>query len=406
MANREGRRFVIVGNGAAGSTCAQTLRQEDPSCQVTLITDEPYPLYNRVTLPRMLKNEVPASRVFLKTVAWHAEAGIRFLPETRVARISVEEHTVLTAAGAEIPWDALLVATGGRPNRLEAPGGDALNCLNFQYYDDTVALSEQIEHSTSAVAVGGSFIAYELAEAFHVRGLDVTWLIRGPRWLRRILDEEGGALVDAIAAAHGVHVLHGQEVDHVVVRDGVATGVVTTGGHMLDCQLVGSGLGLTMNTELMADTGVRTGKGILTDRHLATNVPGIFAAGDIAEYEDEITGHHHLMGTWDNALAHGRVAALNMLGGQEPYVDVPTYQSGLFDTIISVLGVTPETLPEAISLTRCDVAARSYRKLFFNEDRLVGAVLIGSVKGKKRLMDMIRQHARLASEKERQALLQ
>ncbi len=405
MADSGVRRFVIIGNGAAGTTCAEILRKQEPSCSVTLITDEVHPLYNRVALPRMLKNEVPPSKVFLRTLRWHEEAGIRLLRERRVTRLDVEGRIVLTDRGEELPWDALLVASGGRPNPLPAPGGSAGNCLNFQYYDDTLALSEQIATSRRAVAVGGSFIAYELADAFRARGLETVWMSRGPRWLRRVLDEEGGALVDRIAAAHGVHVLHGQEVARVKLRDGVAVGVVTTGGETIDCQLVGSGLGLTMNTSFLDGSGVRLATGVVTDRCLRTNIPGIYAAGDIAEYEDAVTGHHHVMGTWDNALAHGRVAALNMLGGDVGYVDVPTYQSGLFDTIIAVLGMTPENLPNVADVMRCDMEARTYRKLFFKGDILVGAVMIGSIKGKKKLMDLIKGHATFRTPEEKQALL-
>ncbi len=406
MADSGVRRFVIIGNGAAGTTCAEVLRKQDPACRVTLLTDEAYPLYNRVALPRMLKLEVPESKVFLRTPDAFEQAGIEFLPETRVAAIDAAGRIAHTASGRELPYDALLVATGGRPHPLPAPGADAPNCLNFQTFDDTLALSRRIDGARRAVAVGGSFISYELAEGFRARGLEVVWMIRGPRWLRRILDDEGGALVDRIAAAHGVEVLHGQEVARVPVRDGVATGVVTTGGETLDCQLVGSGLGLRLNTDLLEATGVRLATGVVTDDCLRTSDPAIFAAGDIAEYADQVTGSHHLMGTWDNALAHGRVAAMNMLGGNVPYVDVPTYQSGLFDTIISVLGVTPETAPDAESVVRCDPEARSYRKLFFVQNRLVGAVMIGSIKGKRKLMDLIRQRAEFAGQTERRALLQ
>ncbi len=400
------RRFVIIGNGAAGTTAAEVLRKQEPGCSITLLTDEPYPLYNRVALPRMLKGEVPADKVFLRTPQDLAAARIDLRTGTRAAAVDARGRSVHLEDGRELPYDALLVATGGRPRPLPVPGGDAPNCLQFQFYDETVALIEAMGRSRRAVAVGGSFISYELAEGFRARGLEVVWLIRGPRWLRRILDEEGGALVDAIAAAHGVEVIHGEEVASVTVRDGLAVGVMTTGGRRIDADLVGSGLGLDLNTAVVAGTAARLGTGILTDGCLRTAEPGIFAAGDVAEYEDEITGSHHVMGTWDNALAHGRVAALNMLGGSTPYVDVPTYQSGLFDTIISVLGVTPETLPDAASVVRCDMGARTYRKLFFNQGRLVGAVMIGSIRGKKKLMDLIRQRAVFRGASERQALLQ
>lgn len=402
----ERRRFVLIGNGVAGTTCAEVLRKEDPAASITLITDEPYPLYNRVALPRMLQGRIPGEKVFLKTADWHTQHNIRFLRETRVIAVDTEGRTVLTSAGQEIPWDALLVATGGRPNGLPVPGGNAPNCMNFQYYDDTVRLIDQIQRTKRAVSVGGSFISYEMAEAFRERKLEVTWLIRGPRWLRRVLDEEGGELVDRIARAHGVDVVHGEEVAEVVVRDGVAVGVRTTGDQTIDCQLIGSGVGLTMNTDFLRGSGIVLGSGVITDEFLRTNIAGVFAAGDIAEYRDRVADTHHMMGTWDNALAHGRVVALNMLGGHEPYVDVPTYQSGLFDTIISVLGVTPEALPGASSVTRCDFEARSYRRLFFQDDRLVGAVLLGSIKGKKRLMDLIREHAHCPTEGDKRILLQ
>ena len=382
------------------------LRKREPGSTVTLITDEPYPLYNRVTLPRALKHEVPMEKVFIRTVEWHEQVGIQFLRDTRVTKIDVNGRTVTTHTGRELPWDALLLATGGRPNPLAVPGADSGTALNFQYFSETVTLDQRIKTSRRAVSVGGSFISYELAEAFRARGLDVVWLIRGPRWLRRILDAEGGQLVDRIAAAHGVEVVHGVEVTEVKVKDGAVTGVVTTAGETIDCQLVGAGLGLTMNTDLLEGTGVATADGIVTDECLRTNVPGVFAAGDVAEYSDQVTGRHHRMGTWDNALFHGRIAAMNMMGQETPYVDVPTYQSGLFDTIISVLGVTPETLPEAEAVTRCDLGARTYRKMFFSEQRLVGAVLLGSIKGKKRLMELIRQRATFRTEAERRALLE
>lgn len=384
------KRYVIIGNGAAGTTAAETIKKSQPDAEVALITDEPYPLYNRVALPRFLKLLVPENKVIMRSSQQHEAAGIRYLAGTRVTGVDTQGRTVTTDRAGELGWDVLLVATGGRPNPLPVPGGDAPNIHNFQYLDETKAISAGIEHARSAVSVGGSFISYELTEGFRHRGLDTTWLIRGPRWLRRELDDEGGALVDAIARSHGVHCVYGDEVERVVVKDGLAVGVVTRGGRTIEADIIGVGLGLTMNTDVLAGTPVACNKGVLTDQFLRTNVPGVFAAGDIAEFYDAVLGENHMMGTWDNALAHGRIAAANMMGGEEPYVDVPTYQSGLFDTIISVLGATPGG-PEIATEVRCDMQARRYRKLFFKERRLVGAVLIGSIKGKKRLMELIRQ---------------
>ncbi len=384
------RTFVIIGNGVAGTTCAETLRKNDPNCRITLISDEPYPLYNRVALPLYLKLRTPAEKVFLRTVEWHQRNGIDLLLETRVTAINVSDKTVITDAGSEHPYDALLIATGGRPNPLSVPGAEASGVFNFQYLDDARAIQERISQAKSAVAVGGSYIAYELAEAFRARGLDTTWLIRGPRFLRKVLDEDGGALVDDLARQHGVEVVYGQEVGKVVNRDGQVTGVVTTGGKYLEADLVGCGLGMTWNTSIAADAGLEVRSGIVTNQYLETSIPGIYAAGDVAQFFDVVIDRHNQLGTWGNSAAHGKIAALNMLGQRTPYVDVPMYSSTLFDSYIRVIGLTPENYPDLESWERLDAANRNYQRLFFLDNRLVGAVLIGDMRFRGKIFQLIK----------------
>jgi len=194
------RRYVIIGNGIAGTGCAETLRKLDPTCQITLLAEEPYPLYNRVSLPPFLKLQAPESKVLMRTRERHEQNRIDLRLETRVTHVCVAERTVVTHTGKEWPYDALLVATGGRPNRLPVPGGDLHGVYNFQTLDDSKAINQRILEARTAVTTGGSYIAYELTEAFRARGLHTTWVMRGPRFLRRTLDAEGGRIVDAIAA--------------------------------------------------------------------------------------------------------------------------------------------------------------------------------------------------------------
>ena len=175
------RRYVIVGNGFAGTTCAEQLRKADPACSIVLFADEPYCLYNRIALPPLLRKQVTEQKVIMRDVAWHEKLSIELHLSTRVDRVNVAEKAVV-ANGREFPWDALLLATGGRPNPATAPGAaGAANVYNFQYMDDTKAISRALETAKVAVAVGGSFIAYELAEAYVARGVETHWLIRGPR---------------------------------------------------------------------------------------------------------------------------------------------------------------------------------------------------------------------------------
>lgn len=390
MAERP-KRYVIVGNGVAGTTAAETLRKNDPECDIKLFTDEPYPLYNRVALPPYIKHRTPRQKVFLRTVEQHAERRIDLRLETRIERVNVEEGTVVTQRGEEFPYDALLVATGGRPRRLRAEGAEGVGAIySFQYFDDAEALLERMATAKRAAVVGGSYIAYELAEAFRHNGLETTWLIRGPYWLRRVLDPQGGQLVDRIARDHGVNVVYGEEVARVERANGVIGAVVTTGGRRIECDMLGVGLGLHMNLELLAGTPVETRNGIVTNELLQTNVPSIYAAGDIAEFFDVTIGRHNMMGTWGNAAGHGRVAALNMAGQRTVYEDIPMYSSSLFDSYIRVIGLTPENHPDLESCERLDLENRNYQRLFFYENRLVGAVLIGDMRYRTKIFAAIR----------------
>src|SRR5690606_31546069 len=198
------------------------------------------------------------------------ELGIELHLETRAIKVDVETRTVVTDKGQEFVYDKLLVATGGRPNRLGVPGGDSYGVYNFQTLDDAKAIEERVAEARSAVVVGGR-TASELADAFSHRGLETTWLIRGPRFLHRVLDEEGGQLVDILAREAGVNVLYGEEVAEVVAQNGVVTKVITKSGRTIEADLVGVGIGLTLNTELLAGTGVQVRKGIVTDASMRTN---------------------------------------------------------------------------------------------------------------------------------------
>ena len=385
------RRYVIVGNGVAGTTAAETLRKNDAECSVTLLTDEPYPLYNRVALPPYIKGRATREKVFLRTFEQHQQRGIDLRTETRVERVNSVDRTVQTSSGQELPYDALLVATGGRPRPVRAEGVKGVGSIfNFQYFDDAQAILERMKTARSGAVVGGSYISYELAEAFRANGLETTWLIRGPYFLRRVLDPQGGELVDEIARHHGVQMVYGEEIERIEQSDGCLAGVVTNQGRQVQAEMLGAGLGMKMNVELLAGSGVEVRGGVVTDQYLETNQPGIFAAGDLAEFFDVTIGRHNQMGTWGNAAGHGRVAALNMAGQRVVYEDIPMYSSSLFDSYIRVIGLTPESHGELETVERLDRENRSYQRLFFLENRLVGAVLIGEMRYRTRIFAAIR----------------
>ncbi len=389
------QRYVVLGNGVAGTMAAETLRKNDPDCDICLFTDEPYPLYNRVALPPALKLKTPESKLFMKKMEWHKDQNICFYPETKVTSVDLDKRTLETSKGVECGFDRILVATGGKPNHIQAPGADADGVCYFQTLDDTKDLLERMARGGAAVSIGGSYIAYELAEAFRARGLHVTWLIRGPRFLHRVLDENGGLLVDSIACKHGVEMIYEDSADHIETKDGRVAPVVTQGKWRIEADLVGCGLGLNLSHDFLSKDHVNIEYGVVTNEYLETNHEGVYAAGDIAEFYDVDLQTHYTMGTWASAAMHGRVSALNMAGNRQAVVDVRSYTTTLFDSRMTVIGATPEVRPDLESVSHTDFSGVSYkgwsyRRLFFYDQRLVGAVLIGDMRAKVDLVNVIR----------------
>ncbi len=408
MATHE-KRYVIIGNGVAGTTAAETLRKHDPNCSIHLLTNEPYPLYNRVSLPRFLQGVIVEQKVMIRNFAWHEERNIQLVTETVVTSVNTDERVVVTSDGKQYPYDALLIASGGRANPLRVPGAEGTKHIyNFVTLDDTKTIIERMLESRTAVAYGGSFIAYELCDGFAIRKLDTVWIMRGPYWLRNSLDPEGGEVVDNIAKKFGVEVIHGDEIESVVPQNGVPAYVKTKKGREIQADIIGVGLGITLNTQFLAGTPIEIKNGIVVNEYLETNVPGVYAAGDVANFFDTTTRRHHTMGTWDNALGHGRIAGANMAGGREPYIDVPTYTSPLFDVNIAVVGSAESSNPELETIARREPGEKgneNYRKLFFRDDKLVGVLMIGSPKGRKKLVDLVKTQQVFSTPAEREALL-
>lgn len=408
------QRYVVLGNGVAGTTAAENLRKNDPDCDISLFTDEPYTLYNRVALPPALKLMTPMSKLFMRTAEYDvvtasgaarnlemrsprdaADRKIRFYPETTITSVDLDKRTLVTDRGTECGFDRILVATGGKPNHIQVPGADADGVCYFQTLDDTKDLMARIERGGAAVSIGGSYIAYELAEGFRARGLQVTWLIRGPRFLHRVLDENGGLLVDSIARKHGVEMIYEDSADYIETKDGCVGAVVTQGKRRIEADLVGCGLGLQLSHDFLPKNQVEIAYGVVTNQYLETNHERVYAAGDVAEFYDVDLETHYTMGTWASAATHGKIAALNMAGARQPVVDVRSYTTTLFDSRMTVIGATPEVRPDLESVSHTDFSGANYkgwayRRLFFYDERLVGAVLIGDMRAKVDLVNVIR----------------
>jgi NAD(P)H-nitrite reductase large subunit len=398
------KRYVVIGNGIAGQTAAEELRKNDADASIVMIAAERYPLYNRVALPRYLRGQVRREKVLMRTVEDYARQNLEIHFETWATEIDAKSKVVRTNRGQEFPYDALLIATGGRPKPPPWPGSDEVSaCLGFQTLDDTDAIIEKADASERVLVMGGSFIGYELAEGVSFRKkAKLTWIMRGPWFLRYVLDEEGGRLCRQMGEAQDVEFITSDEVQKFSRNNG-RFHAETVNGKQVDFDLLTYGVGLDYYTEPVRDTGIELNKGIVTDAKLRTAAPDVYAAGDVAVFYDLMVERHNQMGTWDNAEAHGKVAARNMAGADEDFFDVPTYTTTMFGSTLAVMGVTPDVQPDLESVRTFSFEEKFYRKLFFKDDHLVGAIMIGPPKGRKKLIEIMR--ARNKIERPKQDLL-
>jgi NAD(P)H-nitrite reductase large subunit len=398
------RRYVVIGNGIAGQTAAEELRKGDAEASIVMIAAERHPLYNRVALPRYLRGQVRREKVLMRTVEDYAKQNLEIHFETWATEIDVRAKVVRTNRGQEFPYDALLIATGGRPKPPPWRGSDEVSaCLGFQTLDDTDAIIEKADASERVLVMGGSFIGYELAEGVSFRKkAKLTWIMRGPWFLRYVLDEEGGQLCRQMGEAQDVQFIVSDEVQKFSRTNGQFHAETVNGQHV-DFNLLTYGVGLDYYTEPVRDTGIELNKGIVTDAKLRTAAPDVYAAGDVAVFFDLMVERHNQMGTWDNAEAHGKVAARNMAGADEDFFDVPTYTTTMFGSTLAVMGVTPDVQPGLESVRTYSFEEKFYRKLFFKDDHLVGAIMIGPPKGRKKLIEIMRSRQKI--ERPKQELL-
>src|SRR3989442_10380007 len=280
------KRYVILGNGIAGQTAAEDLRKADADASITIIAAERHPLYNRVALPRYLRGQVRREKVFMRTAEQSAAQDIEIHFETWATEVDFGEKVVRTNRGQELRYDAILIATGGRPKPPPWPGSaDVSACLGFQTLDDTDAIIEKADASQRVLVMGGSFIGYELAEGVSFRQkAKVTWIMRGPWFLRYVLDEEGGQLCRQMGEEQGVQFITSDEVQKFSRNNGRYL-AETVNGEKVEVDILTYGVGLDYYTEPVRKE-VELKSGIVTDSKLRTSAPDAYAAGDIAVFYD------------------------------------------------------------------------------------------------------------------------
>jgi 3-phenylpropionate/trans-cinnamate dioxygenase ferredoxin reductase subunit len=330
---------VIVGAGLAGAKAAEALRKDGYDGRVRLFGSERHRPYIRPPLSKeYLRGDEELDKVFVHPEAWYAEQRVDLEPSTTVTAIDARAHEVEVDGERRVAFDRLVLATGSEPCRLDVPGADLEGLRTLRTVEDSDGLRSAARAASHVVVIGAGWIGSEVAASIRQLGRDVTLIAETSVPLERVLGTEVGAYFGDVHAQHGVRIVANQRVAAVHGSGGRVAAVETTDGTRIDADLVVVAVGVVPRTRLAEAAGLDVDDGILVDERLETSVPGIFAAGDVANAIHPTLGSRVRSEHWDNARRQGRIAARNALGHGEPYARVPYFYSDQFDLSMEYAG--------------------------------------------------------------------
>lgn len=385
--------YLIIGGGVAGTTAAEAIRKTDQSGSITIVWDEEATLYSRVMLPDFLREKVTFEQLFLRKKEDYQEKGIELLSGVAVQKFSAAEKTAFLSSGEEIKAGKVLVASGGRVNSLPIPGGELVGVVYLRTTQDANKIKDLLISSKSAALVGGGFIGIEFAQTFIKHGLKTTALVREKAFWEPVVGENSGKLLSKLLTDNGVEVRHEVEAAEFVGEEKLRAVRLKT-GEEINVDLVGVGIGIHLNLDHLQDSGLKLNKGVVTNEYLETSVPGVWAAGDIAEFQDTIFGKNHTLGNWTNATAQGRVAGANMAGEKQPFETVSAYSITIFGVNFSFLG-DPVVDQETEVIERGGVEEGKIGRILLKNDIIVGASLINLPAERNTLTNLVKSKKRI-----------
>jgi 3-phenylpropionate/trans-cinnamate dioxygenase ferredoxin reductase subunit len=326
--------YLLIGGGLASANCARWLREEGADGEIVLVGREPDPPYNRPNCSKgYLQGKERREEAYFRPDEWWGEQRIELLTRTSVTALDADARTAKLSNKQEIEFDKALIATGANVRRLNVDGCQLEQIHYLRTLGNADAIREGTADAENVVLIGGSYIGCEVAASLTLLGKRCTIVMQEQHTLQRGFGEQVGTFFEDMLRAHGVTVHGGDELERFE-GDGRVEKVVTRGGLELDADAVVIGAGVTPDVQLAERAGLKIGErgGVTCSSRLESSTPGVFAAGDICEYESVVHGGARVrIEHWDVAFNHGKTAALNMLGRDVAHTEVPYFYSVLAD---------------------------------------------------------------------------
>jgi NADPH-dependent 2,4-dienoyl-CoA reductase/sulfur reductase-like enzyme/pSer/pThr/pTyr-binding forkhead associated (FHA) protein/CRP-like cAMP-binding protein/Fe-S-cluster-containing hydrogenase component 2 len=377
--------YLIIGNGIAGVTAAEVLRSADKDSAITIVADDPSPVYYRPALKDFLGGHIPDKKLWARPNTFYQKHTIDFVAG-RVTAISPSRHLIRLQNGAQQRYDKLLLANGARPRQLACPGTDLAGVSTLRTIADYQEILRRLPDTARIVICGSGTLALESAETLRALGHQVTHLVRKQTLWSEILDSTASDMILQEERRAGIDVRTEETVAEIVGKGGQVTHVITNRDTQIPCDLLLIAIGIAPNIDFIRDSGIACGQGVKIDAAMRTNAPDIYAVGDVTETTNATTGHTRVMGQWFPAIQQARTAAYSMLDqydGTKPGTFYnATFLYGLDFVSLGITAQKPASLDHAHSYQEIIATPEphSYRKVLLQDGMPIGALFLGERK--------------------------
>jgi len=333
---------VIIGAGHAGGRAAERLRHYGYDKKITLIGREAPAPYERPPLSKgVLLQPDSEAEISLLENDWYEQNNIELLTDTTVEKIDLDARYVRRSECADLPFQKLIIATGGRVRRINVPGADLENVFFLRTIKDALALRNALKEKTRLVVIGGGFIGLEVAASARTLGADVTIVEATSQLMGRATPQVVGDMFHDIHTQNGVKIVLGHGVERIIGK-GIVESVVLDNGDTIPADVVVVGIGILPETELAEQAGLDVNNGILVDRFCQTSAADVFAIGDVTCQTDDATGHRFRLESWQNAEIQAACAAARIVGQDPPEKDASWFWSDQYDINLQIVGRPPD----------------------------------------------------------------
>ena len=393
------QRHLIIGNSAAALNAVKAIRENDSKSPITLVSAEPHYAYSPVLLTYYVAQKIKRPALFLTDQRFYEHNGVNLILGNRATRVDPHNQMVHLAGNEILEYDNLLIATGSSPKPLGIPGEELVGVFTLKTVDDADKLVKAAAAMKDIVIVGGGLIGLQAANALYREERNIKIIIGSKQPLSRNVDPSCAENVCQGIRECGMSILFET---HAVAIEKTKNklNVTLNSGRNLEADAVIIGKGVTANTQLVAESEIKVNYGIMVDETMRTNIPNVFAAGDVAEGINLITGERQVIATWPNACSQGRTAGINMAGGLDRNEGLSSNICGFLGSSVASVGITNPDNNDFEEVVCEEPLKGRYRKLVWNKkDELVGAVLMGTVADIGVITTMIRNRVRIPREK-------